>query len=166
VTASDVRLLLDYHYWARDRLLDAVERLPPDQFTREMRGSFRSIRDTLVHIYSAEWLWFARWQGQPPTTMLSPDPYPDVETLRTAWRSHEQQMRAFFDRQDDAQIARAIDYRSMAGHAATSILWHMLQHVVNHASYHRGQVTTLLRQLGAAPPTSMDIIAFYRERGV
>ena len=41
---------------------------------------------------------------------------------------------------------------------------HMVQHVVNHASYHRGQVTTLLRQIGAAPASSLDLIAFYRER--
>jgi uncharacterized damage-inducible protein DinB len=40
----------------------------------------------------------------------------------------------------------------------------MLQHVVNHGSYHRGQVTTMLRQLGAKPPQSMDMIMFYRER--
>jgi uncharacterized damage-inducible protein DinB len=40
----------------------------------------------------------------------------------------------------------------------------MLQHVVNHGSYHRGQVTTLLRQLGAPAPKSVDLIAFYRER--
>ena len=45
-----------------------------------------------------------------------------------------------------------------------SVFWEMLQHVVNHASYHRGQVTTMLRQLGAEPPPSQDLIAFYRER--
>jgi len=40
----------------------------------------------------------------------------------------------------------------------------MVQHVVNHGTYHRGQITTLLRQMGAAPPKSTDLIAFYRER--
>jgi uncharacterized damage-inducible protein DinB len=45
------------------------------------------------------------------------------------------------------------------------VLWQMLQHVVNHSTYHRGQVTTMIRQLGAAPPQAMDLIAFYRERG-
>jgi uncharacterized damage-inducible protein DinB len=40
----------------------------------------------------------------------------------------------------------------------------MLQHLVNHGSYHRGQVTTMLRQMGATPPKAMDLIAFYRER--
>ena len=73
-------------------------------------------------------------------------------------------MREFFDALDGDGIKRVIEYKSLAGQPAASILWHMLQHVVNHASYHRGQVTTLLRQVGAAPPKSMDLIAFYRER--
>ena len=49
--------------------------------------------------------------------------------------------------------------------AAQSAFWQMVLQVVNHASYHRGQVTTLLRQLGAPPAKSMDLIPFYRERG-
>jgi uncharacterized damage-inducible protein DinB len=59
-------------------------------------------------------------------------------------------------------VDRVIEYRMLNGDVRTSIFWQMLQHVVNHASYHRGQVTTMLRQLGAAPPQSMDLIAFYR----
>lgn len=47
---EDLRALLDFHYWARDRLLDAVEQLSPEQFTNDMGSSFRSVRDTLVHI--------------------------------------------------------------------------------------------------------------------
>ena len=66
---QDLRVMLDYHYWARDRLLDGVETLTPDQFTRDMGSSFRSIRDTLVHIYFAEWAWHLRWQGQSPTPL-------------------------------------------------------------------------------------------------
>jgi uncharacterized damage-inducible protein DinB len=166
VNAEDVRTLLDYHYWARDRVLDAVEPLSPEQVTGTMGGSFRSIRDTLVHVYWAEWLWYWRWQGQPKTIRFDQvvNEFPDVASLRKAWREHEQLMRAFFDALDGDGIKRVIEYKSLAGQPAASILWHMLQHVVNHASYHRGQVTTLLRQIGAAPPKSMDLIAFYRER--
>jgi uncharacterized damage-inducible protein DinB len=60
-------------------------------------------------------------------------------------------------------MAQVIEYRSLAGQPAASVLWHMLQHMVNHATYHRGQVTTMLRQLEAVPPKSMDLITFYRE---
>jgi uncharacterized damage-inducible protein DinB len=60
-------------------------------------------------------------------------------------------------------LTRVIDYKLLNGTPGSSMIWHMVQHVVNHASYHRGQVTTMLRQLGAPPPKSMDLIAFYRE---
>jgi uncharacterized damage-inducible protein DinB len=160
---DDLRRLLDYHYWARDRMLEAVDRLSPDQFTRSMGNSFGSVRDTIAHIYSAEWVWYSRWRGKSPTSMLAPELLPDPGSVRTAWLEHEQKVRAFFEPLDGAGIARVIEYTSLAGQPAASVLWHMLQHVVNHATYHRGQVTTLLRQLEAPPPRSMDLIAFYRE---
>ena len=61
-------------------------------------------------------------------------------------------------------INRVFEFRLLSGQESSSVFWQMLQHVVNHASYHRGQVTTMLRQLGAQPAKSMDMIAFYRER--
>jgi uncharacterized damage-inducible protein DinB len=165
MTPDDLQTLLSYHYWARDRVLDAVELLPAEQYTQDMGNSFRSIRDTLVHTYSAEWIWYTRWQGHSPTGMLAPETYADAPSLRASWREHEQKMRAYFGGLDTAGISQVIEYKSLAGLASASVLWHMLQHVVNHATYHRGQVTTMLRQLQAAAPKSMDLIAFYREIG-
>ena len=162
---DDALTLLDYHYWARDRMLDAVSTLPPDQFQQAMGSSFGSIRDTVVHIYSAEWVWYSRWRGESPTAMLSPEAFSDVTSVHQAWRVHERKMRAFFADLTDADLERQIAYSSMAGKPSTSLLWHMLQHVVNHATYHRGQITTMLRQLSAAPPKSTDLIAYYREQG-
>jgi uncharacterized damage-inducible protein DinB len=160
----DLLILLDYHYWARDRVLDAVSALPPEQFTRDMGSSFKSIRDTLAHTYAAEWAWYSRWQGTSPTALLPADRFPDVDTLRAEWRNHEAKMRAFLEGLGEAGINRVIEYKLLSGQPGASVVWQMLQHVVNHGSYHRGQVTTMLRQLGAQPPKSMDMIAFYRER--
>jgi uncharacterized damage-inducible protein DinB len=162
--ADDARLLIEYHYWARDRVLQAVEPLPAEQYARELGGSFPSIRDTLVHLYSAEWVWHARWQGQTPTAMLSPDAFPDLPTLRRAWDEHRAAVTAYIGSLDDRSFETPLDYRTMDGRPWRHSLWHQVQHVVNHASYHRGQVTTKLRQLGAASPKSQDLIAFYRER--
>jgi uncharacterized damage-inducible protein DinB len=74
-------------------------------------------------------------------------------------------MRSFVASLDEAGISRVYEYKSLAGQAGSSPFWQMLQHVVNHASYHRGQLTTMLRQLGAQPGKSMDMIAYYRESG-
>jgi uncharacterized damage-inducible protein DinB len=73
-------------------------------------------------------------------------------------------MRALLDRVGEEGVNRRIDYKLLNGQPSSSVFWHMFQHVVNHATYHRGQVTTMLRQLGATPPKPMDLIAYYRER--
>jgi uncharacterized damage-inducible protein DinB len=162
VNLQDLRTLLDYHYWARDRMLDAIEPLSPEQFNRDLGNSFKSIRETAVHIYAAEWAWHSRWLGQSPTALMTSDAFPDVAALRRAWVEHEAKMRAFVEQLDEAGVARAIDYKLLSGQAGSSPLWQMLQHVVNHASYHRGQITTMLRQLGGKPAKGMDMIAYYR----
>src|SRR5262245_46772859 len=159
---QDLRTLLDYHYWARDRLLDAIEPLTPEQFTRDLGSSFKSVRDTVAHLYAAEWAWYMRWQGQAPTALLPAAQFPDVAALRAAWTAHETNMRGYVDALGEDGAARIIDYTLLSGAAGSTPLWQMLQHVVNHASYHRGQITTLLRQIGARPPKPMDMIAFYR----
>jgi uncharacterized damage-inducible protein DinB len=162
---QDLRTLLDYHYWARDRLLDALEPLAPEQFTRDLGSSFKSIRDTVAHTYAAEWAWHSRWQGQSPTALLPADQFADVASIRAVWSAHEAKMRAFLEELGDHGITRVFDYKLLSGQPGSSPFWQMLQHVVNHASYHRGQVTTMLRQIGAAPAKSMDMIAFYRLQG-
>ena len=160
---DDLRRLLDYHYWARDRILEAAEHLSPEQYTKELGSSFKSVRDTLVHVYSADWVWNSRWHGVSPMAMIPYGDYPDVASVRRAWQTVEQEVRELFRDLDADGIAREMDYKLMSGLESRSVLWQMAQHVVNHGSYHRGQVTTMIRQLGGTPPKSMDLITFYRE---
>jgi uncharacterized damage-inducible protein DinB len=129
-----------------------------------MGSSFRSVRDTCAHAYAAEWAWYSRWQGASPTALLPLDQFTDVASLRQAWSEHETKMRTFLESLGEAGIHKVFAYTLINGQPGATVFWQMLQHVVNHASYHRGQVTTLLRQLGAEPPQSMDLIAFYRLR--
>lgn len=161
---QELRLLLDYHYWARDRMFAAVEKLPSDQYNKDLGGSFKSIHDTLVHFYSAEVVWCSRWLGESPAALSSAGVFADFNALRSSWMAHELRMRTFLDSLGEDGVHRVIEYKSFAGQPSRQPYWQMLQHVVNHASYHRGQVTTMIRQLKADPPASMDLIAFYRER--
>ena len=164
MTPQDLITLVDYNYWARDRAVAAVETLSPEQYIRDLGNSFKSVRDTLVHVYSAEWIWHARWVGESPTAPLRFEDYPDVATLRAAWQPLEAQYRAMLSDQTTASVERILDYRLLNGQPGRSAFWHMVQHVVNHGTYHRGQITTMLRQLGAPPPKALDLIAYYRER--
>ena len=159
---QDLQTMIDYHYWARDRLLDALESLTPEQYNRDLGSSFKSIRETVTHTYAAEWAWYLRWRGESPTALLPADRFADLAALRTAWNEQQADMLAFVNGLDAAGVARVIDYKLLSGQPGSSPIWQMLQHVVNHASYHRGQVTTMLRQIGASPAKPMDMIAYYR----
>jgi len=159
MNTQDLQTIVDYHYWARDRLLDAIEPLAPDEYDRDLGGSFRSIRETVTHIYAAEWAWCERWHGRSPAALVPPDRFADVAALRRAWIENEASIRTFVN---TTPFDRVIAYTLFSGQSGANALWQMVQHVVNHASYHRGQVTTMLRQIGAKPPKSMDMIAFYR----
>ena len=164
MTADDLKTMVDYHYWARDRLLEAVAPLTPEQYTRNLGSSFASIRDTLTHTYAAEWAWYSRWQGQSPAALVPSDRFADLAALTAAWRENETNVRAFIDASAGA-VDRIIEYTLLSGQPGASPIWQMVQHVVNHASYHRGQVTTILRQLGAPPAKPMDMIAYDRVKG-
>jgi uncharacterized damage-inducible protein DinB len=157
----DVKTLLDYHYWARDIVLEAVAPLTPDELHRPIESSFKSVHATVVHIYGSEYIWFARWRGE-PAPMPQPGRFATVEAIRDEWIDSERRLRAFVDQLGDAGVNRVFTYVTLAGQPASSPFSQMLQHVVNHGSYHRGQVTTMLRQLGAKPPRQMDLIAYYR----
>ena len=161
---QDLRTLLDYHYWARDRMFEALEPLTAEEVNRDMGNSFKSIRDTVTHLYAAEWAWYSRWQGTSPDKLLPADMFPDLAAVRLAWTDLEGKIRAYLEQLAEANVTQVIEYKLLSGQPGASPLWQMLQHVVNHASYHRGQVTTMLRQLGAQPAKPLDMIAFYRER--
>ena len=162
---DEARALIDFNYWARDRLLDAVAPLTPEQLQQDLRNSFPSVRDTLVHIALAEWIWHARWTGHSPTEMprLFAE-FTALDQIRAFWSEQEANIRTFMGVLTQADLTHEISYRTMNGQPGRSSFGEMIRHLVNHGTYHRGQVTTMLRQLGAAPPKSTDLIAFYRER--
>jgi uncharacterized damage-inducible protein DinB len=160
---SDLRALVDYHYWANNRLLEAVECLTPEQFTRRIESSFPSVRDTLLHLCGADWIWVSRWEGESPTAMPDTSGFTNLAAIRTAWRDQERRVRAVLEMLGEGGVQRTLQYRTMDGRPFEQPFYQMLQHVVNHGSYHRGQVTMMLRQLGVAPPKPMDLAAFHRE---
>jgi uncharacterized damage-inducible protein DinB len=163
VNKEDFHLLYDFNAWANLRTLDACAALTPEQFTRDIASSFRSVRDTLAHIHGAQWIWLERWHGRVPTTFPSTADFPDLETVRRRFAEVDRNLVDYAASLNADDIQRVIEFKTMAGTPFAQPLWQMLQHVANHSTYHRGQVTTLLRQLGAKA-VSTDLIAFYRER--
>jgi len=165
MSSEEMRLLYDYNAWANRRSLSAAAALAPEQFTKPMGSSFSSIRDTLAHIFGAEWIWLERFQGRSPSSLPDTTQYPDVVTLGERWGEFEPRLLNFVRALTQSNLDRVMEYKTLKFGVYSNPLWQSMQHLVNHGSYHRGQVTTLLRQLGA-PAILTDLMHCYRERSV
>ena len=164
VNVGDVRDLFDYHTWAMTRVFDALAALPVEQYTRDLKASFGSIHGTLAHMVGAEQLWLARWKGQAPATMLKGDDVGSLAELRAIWERVEAEVREYVAGLTDAKLSSSVVVKPTGGGKEyVHTLQQTIQHTVDHASYHRGQVIALLRQLGAKPPAT-GLIGFYREK--
>ena len=163
MSPEDVRQLYDYNAWSNRRAMEAAAALTPEQFTKPLGSSFTSVRDTLAHIYGAEWLWLERFQGRSPASLPDVKEFTNLASLRERWLEHEAQLLGFVRRLTQADLDRVMEYKTLKFGVYRNPLWQSMQHLVNHGTYHRGQVTTLLRQLGAQPILT-DLMHFYRER--
>jgi uncharacterized damage-inducible protein DinB len=166
MTVSDLQRLYDYGYWANARLSRVISELTPEQFTQPVAGSYESIRNTLVHVLSAEWGWLDRCGGPGRGPALKPDDYPTFAALATTWSTVEEYLRAFLSKLEDGDLARIVEFTNPRGEKRSMPLGDLLQHAANHGVHHRGQVALLLRLLGRAPG-NIDILLYDAEkRGV
>lgn len=160
---EDFRLLYDFNSWANNRTLESCAALSTEQLTRDLGSSFKSVRDTLAHIYGAEWVWMERWHGRVPAGLPSAADFPDLDTLRRRFAEMDRNLVDYVASLTASDLTRVLTIKTSAGTTFSQPLWEMLQHLANHGTYHRGQVATMLRQLGAKA-TGTDLIGFYRER--
>jgi uncharacterized damage-inducible protein DinB len=159
VPLSTLQELFEYNYWARNRQIEACGTLTQEQFLRPMDNSFSSLRDTLAHLVGAEYLWLERWRGRSPRAMLAAEEFPTLAAVRERWGTVERGVSEYLAGLTEEVLTHPLSYVNLKGETWTYPLWQMLFHVVNHQTYHRGQVTTLLRQLGAQPAQTDYLIA-------
>ena len=157
---KDVFTLFEYNRWANGCTLDAAEKLDAESFTKDLRNSFPSVRDTLTHILNAEWAWLKRWKGESPTAWASPAEFPTVASLRKRFGEVDCEREALLRELKEENISQPFSYKDMKGVSYRLPMICTMQHLVNHGTYHRGQITTMLRQLGATP-VSTDLNRFY-----
>lgn len=162
MNVGQVRELFDYNAWADRRMFDAVAQLPTEQYMRDLKSSFGGIHGTLAHIVGAEQLWLSRWRGVPASLLKGSD-VGSLAGLRKIWDGVEADRTAFLRGLTDQTLDSPITIRPTGGGEFVHTLLQTLQHTVDHSSYHRGQIVTMLRQLGVKPP-SAGLMGFYRER--
>ena len=170
MTKDDIQLLYAYHRWANGRVLQAAAALSPEQFTRDLGGSFVSVRDTLVHIIRSEWGWLTYWKATSHSAaflqdlwdednpFFRPGAFPDVTAVAQKWAEVEKEQIEFVDSVTEEALRRTLPVLEKQLNLA-----HLMQHLANHSTYHRGQIASMIRRLDAEPlPT--DFAFFLLER--
>jgi uncharacterized damage-inducible protein DinB len=157
-----IRELYAYSAWANTRILDTAEQLTPEQFTTPGDG-FGSIRDTLVHTASAQWLWLERWRGPSPTELWDPADLPDVAALRIRWDEVEAATSQYVATLRESDLVRVVSYVNFHGETWAYPLWQQILHQVNHATQHRSEAALLLTRLGYSPGW-LDLLVYVDEQ--
>ena len=157
---SQIIELYSYNDWVNNRLLNAVGQLENEEFVRDLSSSFKSIRDTMVHIIGAEELWLSRWMGEQGRTLLNADDFPTYTSLTDRWDDFRNQINTFLVSVTESDLMEEISYKNLKGIQYSLELWKQMLHVTNHSSFHRGQAVTMLRKLKKQPP-SLDLISYY-----
>lgn len=178
---DDIQKLYAYNLWSNQRMFSVLEKLSEQQLTTPVQSSFPSIHETALHIFAAEWIWLKRWQGQSPrATVLDsgtrlmmnsalrnggvePDTLSTLPGLRVWADSLEQERQQLLRDLNEDTLHAPLKYCDMGGREYSMPLVELMQHLINHGTYHRGQITTLLRQIGAAT-VGLDLVFFFREQ--
>jgi uncharacterized damage-inducible protein DinB len=155
---NDLLALLDYTAWATARLLAALAPLTPEERARDLHSSHGGVTGTLEHLHGADVIWTARLYGQPPITFTDLPALPAPDVLEAQWEALQNGRRTFVAGLAPGHI---VVYANLKGEKYHSSVGEMVRHLANHATHHRGQIVTMLRQLGYAAPNT-DLIAFYR----
>ncbi len=155
--------LYEYGAWVNRRLLEAAAALTEEQFKRKVLPGFGSVHLTLVHILGAEVIWFARWQGQSPKTILLPSELPTVTAIRERWAELTDERRANLASLDEAELAATVHWTNLRGQPYALPRWQVLLHCANHSTHHRSEVAAMLTELGHEPD-STDLLEYYLDQ--
>jgi uncharacterized damage-inducible protein DinB len=162
MTLAEIQLLWAFNIWAEGLIFDTVARLSSEQYRRDLHSSHGGILGTLAHIISAEQGWLERWTGDRQLQQSSLQDVTSVDELRVHWQRLGEQMQQFLGTLSEAKLQEPLVVTTSQGGQFSNPYWQMIQHVVDHSSYHRGQIVTMLRQIGMTPPNT-GMIRFYRE---
>lgn len=154
--------LAHYNHWANEHLAHSLQTLTEEPFHTNIPSSFPSIVKTVAHIHGAEDVWRQRLHKIHPTTFYKLPDSPSGMAELNAWLDSSRLLTDLILSYGDDQLNEAISYHTLKGDVFKSSRWEMIQHVVNHSSYHRGQLITMMRQVGASSIPNSDMIAFYR----
>ena len=162
MTRGDVRLLYEYDRWANHRILQLIGALTPEQFTRDLGGSFSSVRDVLLHIIASKWAWITYWRESSPSdqiltalftrseTLFQADRFPTLAAVQATRAEVDREQVEFLNEVTDELLDRMLPVRN-----ASVSLAHLMQHLANHSTSY-GKKTQIVGASVYFPPSKWE----------
>ena len=154
-----------YEGWANEQLLNLAVELSPEEQNREIVSSFPSLYKTFLHMWDASSAWWQRVQMHENIVMPSLTFHPSMKDISNGLLHQNKQWEQFVEQATEDMLSASLPYKNMKGQSFLQPLSDIIIHLTNHGTYHRGQVTTILRQLGVERIPQTDYIVFKRQKG-
>ena len=162
MTTQEMRQLYAFTAWATNKFFDALGPLTQEQLTKDMQTSHKSIHGTLTHLVGAEKIWSERLTGATVQPFLRPEDAPTLGALKQIWTKVGFESAKFVGGLTDKKLLEIFEMKTAKGEVYKYLYWQIMLHVVDHSSYHRGQIVAMMRQQNVVPPTTA-MNGFFRE---
>lgn len=153
--------LAGFNIWANNIVCGWLENISDGQWSQEIISSFNSIQETVLHIISAEKVWMQRFKKEPVEWLQFTYKGTKEEHIKL-WKETSAAFKACIENFNEDDLTKNLDFKRLNGDAYSMSYYQLFAHVVNHATYHRGQMVTMLRQVGFTELSSLDITTYYR----
>jgi uncharacterized damage-inducible protein DinB len=151
-----------YEYWANEKILELVLSLSEEQQQQEIKSSFPSIYKTCLHVWDASTIWWQRLQKAEEIVVPSLSFHPSMQDVAHGLLQQDTQWLDWVKATTEADLDYVLPYKNMKGDAFAQPVREILLHLNNHGTYHRGQLVTMLRQVGVEKIPQTDYILFSR----
>lgn len=153
--------LTKYNLWAAQKTIASLATITPEQWQEDLGGSFKSLADTVLHLVSAEKLTCERLQGAPTEPFLATVFKGSKAEVLSLWERYAEKLAEIVASFSDESPQAILEFNTLKGMPMAMECYQLITHVVNHSTYHRGQIVNYLRMLGVTSLESTDMFNFY-----
>ena len=159
-----ILIYTQYNYWANELLLSVIERdMNNKMLDKEIISSFPSLRKTAYHLWDAEFIWLKRLTGESLNNWPSKNFNGTFSEAKEKILLNDKLFIEFVEKLNVEKLSELFTYKNVEGKTFTNPMWESVHHCMNHSTYHRGQIVTMLRQPGITNIPSTDFITFCRK---
>lgn len=152
-----------YNLWANKRICERINQIDDVLCNTELKSSFKTIRLTLLHIWDAQQIWYLRLNGKSVTEWPGSNYTGSSKELIDSFLKQSEEMITLVESYTEEKLNSFCEFNDMKGNPHKIKTCDILQHCMNHATFHRGQLVTMLRELGVDNIPGTDYITYIRE---